>query len=135
MLQTKGLDFVKRLASLTGTSIPGEMMSEKDAVPVLGGASDIEHGSPAMNSQAKVHSFAPGDRVRVSDDVKARYFPQSEQARRAGWTGTVNSQCGRPFQDHVYVDFDLRPRQRRQRIKEFMDVRDLERGPENSPTK
>ncbi|ASW04068.1 hypothetical protein CJU94_36085 (plasmid) [Paraburkholderia aromaticivorans] len=95
----------------------------------------MEQGSPAPNSQAKVHPFAPGDRVRVSDDVKTRYFPQSEHARRAGWTGTVNSQCCRPFEDHVYVDFDLRPRQRRQRLKEFMDVRDLEWAPEISPAK
>lgn len=114
-------------------------MREKDAVAVLGGrehsASDVDRDSRATNIQAKVHPFAPGDRVRVSDDVKTRYFPQSEQARRAVWTGTVNSQCCRPFEDHVYVDFDLRPRQRRQRLKEFMDIRDLERAPEFSSAK
>jgi hypothetical protein len=110
------------------------MMSEKDASAVLGGsahsASDVGRDLPATNSEATVHQFAPGDRVRVSEDVKTRYFPQSEQAGRAGWTGTVNTLCSRPFEDHVYVDFDLRPRQRRQRLKEFMDVRDLERAPE-----
>lgn len=111
-------------------------MSENDEAIVRGGrahsASDVDRGSPAPNSQAIVHPFAPGDRVRVSDNVRTRYFPQSEQARRAGWTGTVNTLCCRPFEDHVYVDFDLRPRQRRRRLKEFMDVRDLERAPEIS---
>ncbi len=114
-------------------------MSGNDARAVLGGsahsASDVDRDLPATNSQAKVHPFAPGDRVRVSEDVKTRYFPQSEQARRAGWTGTVNTLCSRPFEDHVYVDFDLRPRQRRQRLKEFMNVRDLERVPEMAPAR
>ncbi|MFC0698142.1 hypothetical protein [Paraburkholderia humisilvae] len=83
-------------------------------------------GLHAISEPSAVHPFQPGDRVRVSDRVKTRYFPQSEPARRAGWVGTINSLCDRPFEDHVRVDFDLRPRQRRQRLKEFMDVLDLE---------
>lgn len=128
---------MKRLVSLTGTSFRGEMMSENVEATVWGGSaqseSDVDRGAPTPNKQAKVHPFAPGDRVRVSDNVRNRYFPQSVQARRAGWTGTVNSLCCRPFEDHVYVDFDLRPRQRRRRLKEFMDIQDLERASEISP--
>ncbi len=112
-------------------------MPERNADPVgddgTHRASAVEPVSPPTDSQAIVRPFAPGDRVRVTESVRTRYFPQSEQARRAGWTGTVNSLCGRPFEDHVYVDFDPRPRQRRRRLKEFMNIRDLEWAPEDAP--
>jgi hypothetical protein len=61
-----------------------------------------------------------------SSMMKKRYFEWSDQAKRAGWTGRINTLCEPPFEDHVYVDFDLRPRQRRQRLREFMAIRDLE---------
>ncbi|WP_205804598.1 hypothetical protein [Burkholderia sp. Ac-20365] len=67
-----------------------------------------------------------GATVRVVDAVCNRYFPESEAAKRGGWTGRVSELCCRPFEAYVRVDFELRPRQRRQRLKEFMPVLDLE---------
>lgn len=111
-------------------------MTEESADAATNGgmnrAIDAEPAAPATETQAIGRPLAPGDRVRVAEGVRTRYFPQSEQARRAGWTGTVNSLCGRPFEDHVYVDFDQRPRQRRRRLKEFMNVGDLELAPEDT---
>lgn len=69
--------------------------------------------------------FSVGARVRVVPEVKVRYFEWSEQAKRGGWTGTIKSLCGKTFADHVYVDFDLQPRQRHQRTREFIAIRDL----------
>jgi hypothetical protein len=85
-------------------------------------------GSADVRAKAKASEMclAVGVRVRVVDEVKKRYFEWSDQAKRAGWTGRINTLCEPPFEDHVYVDFDLRPRQRRQRLREFMAIRDLE---------
>lgn len=66
-----------------------------------------------------------GIRVRVVDQVKDRYFVGSDQAKRAGRSGNIAALCGRPFEEYVYVDFDLQPRQQRQRLREFIAVRDL----------
>lgn len=64
-------------------------------------------------------------RVRIVDEVKNRYFEWTGPARRDGWTGRVSELCGRPLEDYVRVDFDLRPRQRRQRLAELVAIRDL----------
>ncbi len=74
----------------------------------------------------RTNPFSVGDPVRVVDAVKTRYFAGSDPARRAGWTGKVRDLCGPVFPDYVYVDFDLQPRQKRQRLREFVAVRDLE---------
>ncbi|MFP3637772.1 hypothetical protein [Paraburkholderia sp. SIMBA_054] len=72
------------------------------------------------------HSLSLGTMVRVVDAVKSRYFEHSEQSRRGGWIGHVSELTSKVFPDYVRVDFELRPRQRRQRLKEFIPLRDLE---------
>lgn len=81
----------------------------------------------ANNCPSPKQTLIPvGTRVRVREAVRTQYFVSSTQARRAGWYGTVCDTTSEAFPDYVYVNFDLRARQRRPHLRELVAIRDLE---------